>query len=388
MSKDYLTIYQEGLLNDIMPFWIKHSVDRECGGFMFCLNRDGSLIDTDKGVWITGRFTWVLATMYNEVEQRQEWLDLAKHGADFLIKHCFDTDGRMFFQMTREGKPIRKRRYVFSESFAAIAFAALYKATGEERYAELARSCFDVYQRYTNTPGLIAPKYTSERKMKSIGGPMIGIVTAQEMRKNLGDDSYTPFIDNWIREIGQDFVKHDRRMVMETVGPHGEFLDHFDGRTLNPGHALEGAWFIMEEAKIRGNDEGLANLGTAMLDYMWEIGWDKEYGGITYFKDAKGLPVQEYWHDMKFWWPQNEAVIATLSAWHLTGDQKYADWHAMIHDYAFKNFSDPEYGEWFGYLHRDGRVSVPLKGNHYKGGFHVPRMYLKAWQILQAISEK
>jgi N-acylglucosamine 2-epimerase len=329
----------------------------------------------------------MLATLYNEVEHREEWLELARHGADFLTKYCFDTDGRMFFQVTREGKPLRKRRYVYSESFAAIAYAALFKATGEKEYAHRARSCFDIYYKYTTTPGLITPKYTENRKAKSLGGPMIGIVTAQEMRKNLKDDSYTLLINNWIKEIESDFVKHDLKLVMETVGPNGEFIDHFDGRMLNPGHAIEGAWFIMEEARLSGSKH-LIKLGTDILDYMWEIGWDKEYGGIIYFRDAKGLPVQEYWQDMKMWWPQNEAVIATLLAYYLTGDKKYDEWHSMVHDYAFKNFSDPEYGEWYGYLHRDGRISVPLKGNIWKGGFHVPRMYLKAWQILQSISEK
>jgi N-acylglucosamine 2-epimerase len=178
MKKEYINIYREGLLDNIMPFWIKHSVDMEYGGFMFCVDRDGSIIDTDKGVWQTGRFTWMLATLYNEVEAREEWLRLAKHGADFLSKYCFDTDGRMFFQVTREGKPLRKRRYVYSESFAAIAYAALYKATGEEEYAQRARSCFDIYYKYTTTPGLITPKFTENRKAKSLGGPMIGIVTA------------------------------------------------------------------------------------------------------------------------------------------------------------------------------------------------------------------
>jgi N-acylglucosamine 2-epimerase len=388
MQRDYANIYRDGLLNDIIPFWIKNSVDREYGGFMFCVDRDGTLIDTDKGVWQIGRFTWMLATLYNEFEPRKEWIELAEHGADFLVKYCFDTDGKMFFQLTRDGKPLRKRRYVYSESFAAIAFAALYKATGNREYAKLARSCFDTYFRYTTIPGLMLPKFTENRKMKSMGGPMIGIVTAQELRKNLNDDSYTVLINNWIKEIEKDFVKDDIRTVMETVGPNGEFIDHFDGRTLNPGHAIEGAWFIMEESRYRGNDTHLAGLGVRMLDYMWETGWDKEYGGIIYFRDARGLPVQEYWQDMKMWWPQNEAVIATLLAYYHTGDKKYAGWHEMIHDYAFKNFSDPEYGEWFGYLHRDGRISVPLKGNLWKGGFHVPRMYLKALQIIKAISGK
>ena len=94
---------------------------------------------------------------------------------------------------------------------------------------------------------------------------------------------------------------------------------------------------------------------------MWERGWDEEYGGLFYFRDLRGLPVQEYWHDMKFWWPHNEAIIATLLAWKLTGDAKYARWHRLVHDWSFQHFPDPEYGEWYGYLHRDGSVSSASK---------------------------
>jgi len=381
----YITVYRDGLLDDIIPFWIRHSIDNEHGGFSFCLDRDGTIIDTDKGVWMQGRFTWILATLYNEVEQRDEWLNMAIHGADFIKKHCFDTDGRMYFLVDQVGNPIRKRRYVFSEAFSCIAFAALYKATGEKEYEKLARELFNVYERHTSQEGLIPPKFTEHRKMKGMGHPMIGIVTAQEMRKNLNDESYTSYIDRWIEEIREDFLNYEYQAVMETVGPGGEFLDHFDGRTLTPGHAIEGAWFIFEEAHIRNEDPELIETGTTMLDWMWEIGWDKEYGGIYYFRDVKGLPVQEYWHDMKFWWPQNETIIATLWAYTLTGDEKYANWHEMIHHWVFKYFPDPEFGEWYGYLHRDGRISSKMKGNVWKGPFHVPRMYLKAWRILERI---
>jgi N-acylglucosamine 2-epimerase len=152
---------------------------------------------------------------------------------------------------------------------------------------------------------------------------------------------------------------------------------------LNPGHAIEAAWFMLHEARCRGGDGRLVGLGTAILDWMWKRGWDEEYGGILYFRDVYGKPVQEYWHDMKFWWPQNEACIATLLAHHLTGDEKYARWHGMIHDWTHEHFPDPECGEWYGYLHRDGRVSVPLKGNLWKGPFHVPRMQWYCWQLLE-----
>lgn len=378
----YISIYKDGLLENIIPFWLRHSIDKEYGGFMFAVDQDGTLVDTDKGVWQHGRFTWMLATLYNEVEQKQEWLDQAINGAKFLEDHCIDEDGRMFFVVDREGKSIRKRRYVFSETFASIAFASLYKATGEAKYAKLSRQLFDVFLKHATTPGLIEPKFTEHRPMKGMGHPMIGIVTAQELRKNLDDPSFTNHITTWIDEIRNDFMNHEYKAIMETVGPKGEFIDHFDGRTLNPGHAIEGSWFILQEALYRNNDPDLIKMGTTMLDWMWEIGWDKEYGGIIYFRDVLGLPVQEYWHDMKFWWPQNEAIIATLMAYKITGVEKYADWHKLIHDWTFRHFPDNEHGEWFGYLHRDGRISSTLKGNIWKGPFHIPRMYLMAWKTL------
>jgi N-acylglucosamine 2-epimerase len=207
------------------------------------------------------------------------------------------------------------------------------------------------------------------------------------LRANLGEDpALNGWIDRCIDEIQRWFVKPDIRCVMESVGPDGEILDHFDGRMLNPGHAIEGAWFIMHEGKYR-NDTGLVRLGCDMLDWMWERGWDSEYGGIFYFRDVYGKPVQEYWHDMKFWWPHDETIIATLLAWQLTGDQKYARMHRLVHDWSHRHFADPKHGEWYGYLHRDGRVSVPLKGNLWKSFFHHPRMQWYAWQLCEEMGK-
>src|SRR5512135_1883199 len=116
--KQLRDVYRNGLLLDTIPFWFPRSVDKEHGGFLTCFDRDGSLLQTDKSVWFQGRFTWMLATLYNTVERKEEWLALARHGVDFLHERCFDTDGRMFFSLTKEGRPLRKRRYIFSEIFA------------------------------------------------------------------------------------------------------------------------------------------------------------------------------------------------------------------------------------------------------------------------------
>ncbi len=380
-------IYRDGLLDDVIPFWLRHSVDEEQGGFMFSLNRDGSLIDTDKAVWLQGRMAWMLATLYRTVEPRPEWLRLAKHGIDFLNAHCFDEDGRMFFLVTRDGRPLRKRRYIFSETFAVIAYAAYAQATGDPAMLQAAVDLFVRVTHLLETPGALPPKVNPDvRAMKGLAVPMILIATAQTLREAGGDPALcTGWIDRCIDEIARDFMKPEFGAVLETVGPHGELLDHFDGRLLNPGHALEAAWFILEEARLRGNDDRLRQLGLTILEWMWAWGWDEEFGGLFYYRDVKGLPVQEYWHDMKFWWPHNEAIIAMLLAYQLTGDEKYAQRHELVHTWAYAHFPDPEFGEWYGYLHRDGRLSVPLKGNTWKGCFHVPRMQWKAWQILQAM---
>jgi N-acylglucosamine 2-epimerase len=373
---------------DTVPFWFPRAVDTEHGGFLHCFDRDGSLLDTDKSVWVQGRMAWMLLTLYNTVEKRPEWLEWARGGLEFIDRHCFDTDGRMFFHVTRDGRPIRKRRYAYSESFAAIAHAAYARATGCDRSATRARELFDQFTRWNFTPGLMPPKYAETRPMIGMGPRMITIVTAQELRANLGEDpALNGWIDRCIDEIQRWFVKPDIRCVMESVGPGGEILDHFDGRMLNPGHAIEGAWFIMHEGKYR-NDTGLVRLGCDMLDWMWERGWDSEYGGIFYFRDVYGKPVQEYWHDMKFWWPHDETIIATLLAWQLTGDQKYARMHRLVHDWSHRHFADPKHGEWYGYLHRDGRVSVPLKGNLWKSFFHHPRMQWYAWQLCEEMGKE
>lgn len=374
--------YLSQLVQDTIPFWFPRSYDHENGGFLLMRDADGTLIDDDKAVWIQGRATWLLATLYNTIENKQEWLDGAKLGYDFLNAHCFDSDGQMFFHVTREGKPIRKRRYYFSETFYVIAAAAYAKASGDEQAAYNARKIFGNCISYASGEKKLQPKFFDTRASKGIGIPMIMMNTAQLLRETIGDERCDEWIVKWIQEIEAWFVKDDIHCVMEQVAPDGNIINHIDGRTLNPGHAIEGAWFILHEAMYRNKDPHLIDLGCRMLDYMWERGWDKEHGGILYFRDVFDKPVQEYWQDMKFWWPQNETIIATLLAYLITGNEKYATWHRQIHEYAYSKFHDKVHGEWYGYLHRDGSIAQTAKGNLFKGPFHLPRQEWYCSQLL------
>lgn len=376
--------YRDGLINDIMPFWLKNGLDRVNGGVYTCLDRDGSIIDTTKSVWFQGRFGFIAAFAYNNIENNPEWLEASKSCIDFIEKHCFDTDGRMFFEVKADGTPLRKRRYVFSECFAAIAMSEYSIAAKDAEYARKALELFKDIRRFIKTPGILEPKYLPAQPAIGHSITMILINTASRIREAIQD----PELDEQINESIQSlklFMHPEFKALLETVTPEGNLIDTCCGRTINPGHCIETAWFLLEEAKYRGWDKELVDMATTILDWSWEWGWDKEFGGIINFRDCRNLPCQDYAQDMKFWWPQTEAIIATLYAYEATRDPKYLEMHRMIHEWTYSHFPDWEYGEWFGYLHRDGSVAQPAKGNLFKGPFHIPRMLIKSCTLCEEI---
>lgn len=386
--KSWAESYKKDLTENIMPFWMKYGLDRENGGVYTCVDRDGSLMDTTKSVWFQGRFAFICSFAYNNVEKNQEWLDAAKSTLEFIEKHCFDEQGHMYFSVTAEGKPLRKRRYVFSETFAAIAMSEYALATGDQHWAKRAIQVFEDTQRFLATPGFLPAKFEADVKLQGHSIVMILINVGSCIRKVVNDPKLTQQIDESIEKLKKYFIHPEFKCLLETVGENGEFIDTNMTRTINPGHCIETSWFIMEEAKLRGWDKPMFDLALQVFDWSWDWGWDKQYGGIINFRDCKNLPSQDYSQDMKFWWPQCETIIASLYAYLGTGDEKYLYRHERISEWTYAHFPDAEYGEWYGYLHRDGTVAQPAKGNLYKGPFHVPRMMIKGYMLCQEILKK
>ena len=384
---------RDTLIRNVLPFWLEYGMDWKNGGIYTALNRDGSLLDSDKSVWFQGRALWVFSTTYLEIEEREEYLKASDNLASFIDDHCFDSDGRMFFIVSQEGRPVVKRlRYFFSEAFAIMGYAAYSMLPGKTKYRDKAFSLLEKVDYMRKTEGILIPKINQETEPSiSFGEPMILINVLSELRKAYPEKEEwcTKYISELIAEIEKYFVKDDLKCILESVAPDGSFIkEHNYGRIINPGHAIEGAWFIMNEGVYR-NDSHLIELGKKILDWHWEKGWDKEYGGgIIQYRDALGLPLSEYHQDMKFWWPQCEAAIATLLSYSMTKDEKYLEWFEETMKYIEDRFVDNEYGEWFGYFHRDGTLSTPVKGNFYKGPFHIPRMYLKIIDIITSFGLK
>ncbi len=386
--KQWAESYKTDLIENIMPFWMEHGWDKVNGGVYTCLDRDGSLIDSTKSVWFQGRFAFICAYAYNNVEKNPMWLEAAKSTIDFIEKHCFDENGRMYFSVTAEGKPLRMRRYVFSETFAAIAMSEYALATGEQKYAERALQIFKDTQRFLTTPGILAPKFEESVQLQSHSIIMILINVASCIRKVINDPKLTEQIDESIAKLKKYFIHPEFKCLLETVGKNGEFVDTCMGRTINPGHCIETSWFILDVAKQRGWDKEITDMALQIFDWSWDWGWDKQYGGIINFRDCRNLPVQDYSQDMKFWWPQTETIIASLYAYLATGDDEYIYKHQRISEWTYAHFPDAEFGEWYGYLHRDGTVAQPAKGNLFKGPFHIPRMMIKAYSLCHEILNK
>jgi N-acylglucosamine 2-epimerase len=383
--KEWQESYKNDFVNNIMPFWLKNGLDKENGGVYTCLNRDGSLIDTTKSVWFQGRFGFVAAFAYNNIEKNEEWLAASKSCIDFIEKYCFDSDGRMYFEVMADGTPLRKRRYLFSECFAAIAMSEYSIASGDKTYATKALDLFERIIYFLETPGALEPKYLDTLKARGHSITMILINTASRIRAAVSATLLDKRIEESISDLKKYFIHPEYEALLEMVGENGEVIDTINGRTINPGHCIETAWFLLEEARYRNWDKDIVETATTILDWSWKWGWDEQYGGIINFKDCKNLPPQDYSQDMKFWWPQTEAIIATLYAYLATKDEKYLEMHKQISDWTYAHFPDKEYGEWYGYLHRDGTVAQAAKGNIFKGPFHIPRMMIRSYMLCEDI---
>ena len=381
--RKYANQYRDELLESVIPFWLNNSRDKVSGGYFTCLNRRGEVFDTDKFMWLQGREVWLFSMIYNRIEKKQEWLDMALHGAGFMKKYGTDAQGNWYFSLTREGKPLTQPYNIFSDCFAAMAFSELYKATGNEEYKTIALNTFkNILKRQEAPKGVYNKAYPGTRPLKSFSLPMILCNLSLIMEDVLGTDHVNKTIQPLINEVMNVFYDQESGLILENVSPEGKFSDSFEGRLLNPGHTNEAMWFMMDLA-VRNNDKSLIDKCIDILLRSTENGWDKKHGGIFYFLDIKGHPLQQLEWDQKLWWVHIETLISMAKGYSLTGNEACKNWFETIHEYTWNHFKDPEYPEWFGYLNREGMPLLELKGGKWKGCFHVPRGMYEIWKILE-----
>ena len=384
--KKYTELYKSTLLKDVVPFWEKYSIDHDEGGYFTCLDKRGEVYDEDKFMWLQGRQAWTFSMLYNKVEQKQKWLEVAKNGIDFIKKHGMDSAGNFYFSTAKNGTPLIQPYNIFSDCFAAMAFSQYALASGDESIKQLAvQTYFNILKKQDNPKGDYE-KSTGNRPLKSFALPMILSNLVLELEDVLENEEVEKTIDISIHEIMEVFLDKETGLIYEFVKPDGTLEDSFNGRLLNPGHGIEAMWFMIDIGVRRG-DKALINKATDTIIKILEYSWDVKYGGIFYFMDAKGKPPQQLEWDQKLWWVHLESLVALSKAYAYTNRKDVWEWYEKVHAYSWKHFPDPNNGEWFGYLNRQGDVLLDLKGGKWKGCFHVPRAMFQCWKSFKMIEK-
>ena len=378
-------LYKNTLLDNVLPFWSQHSLDREQGGYFTCLDREGNVYDTDKFIWLQNRQLWTYSMLYNRLEPRSEWLDIARNGAEFLSKYGRDEQGNWYFALDRAGHPLVQPYNIFSDCFAAMAFSQYALAASSPEGKEIALQAYNnVLRRQSNPKGKYNKAYPETRSLKSLAIPMILANLSLEMDWLLPSNALEEILAQTVQEVMADFRDDETGLIYENITPEGKHLDCFDGRLINPGHGIEAMWFVMDIAS-RHNNLHLINQAVDVVINILNFSWDKEHQGIYYFLDAKGHPPQQLEWDQKLWWVHLETLVALLMGFNLTGRKECWSWFNQVHNYTWNHFADSEYGEWFGYLNRRGEILLNLKGGKWKGCFHVPRALYLCWQQLETL---
>jgi len=382
----YTEIYKHELLNEVIPFWERYSLDNEFGGYFTCINNKNEVYDTDKFVWLQARQVWTFSTIFQKIEQKETWKDISLLGADFLEKFGRDSKGNWYFSLNQKGEPLVQPYNIFSDCFTAMAFGKLYEIEPRQQYAEIAKSTFDnILKRRKNPKGEYNKLVPGTRNLQNFALPMILCNLSLELEPLLGSEKVSEIADTVIDLVMNTFYHESSGLVLENISESGGFTDCYEGRLVNPGHAIEAMWFIMNLG-IRKNDMALIEKAEKIMFRQLEHGWDKKYGGILYFMDIKGHPPQQLEHDQKLWWVHLETLVALAKTYAYNQNPKAKDWFEKVHQYTWNHFRDTKNGgEWYGYLNRQGKVHLNLKGGKWKGCFHVPRALLEVWKTLETL---
>lgn len=414
-----LAFYTHHLKTTLIPFWLTRSVDRVYGGFFTCFdNATGQLLAEDKFTWAQGRIVWVWARLAGmnlfAPDERAHFFDLARSGADFLMRHCLLPGDRCAFLMSRTGEhkaqapgmPLDSS--IYADCFVILGLARYAAVSGDRPSLDFARRLYRSVSARLASGQFHTEPYPIPTGYKVHGIPMILLNTAQELAHGLSSHDLTDEAaevmaagDAYLAEIKTHFVTADgtlhEMVALDKRSATNSLLDRY----VNPGHTIEDMWFWLHQAHASGATKTLLPQIAQIIKRAFEIGWDDEYGGLLLFADQDGGPprgsaagledermAQKVLADWgsKLWWVHSEALYTTLLAWRLTGDDELLGLYRRAFDYTFRTFPHPDetIGEWIQIRDRQGRPEQRVVALPVKDPFHVIR---NVAQIVDLLAE-
>ena len=383
---DWLSLhnqYRQLLLDNIVPFWLRHGVDWENGGVLSCLRDDGSLANGDKFIWSQARSVWTFAALYNRIERRPAFLDAAENSLRFLLNFGRDSRGRWVYRTDRRGYVLEGATSIYSDCFVVYGFSEYLRAVHDEHVLAVALKTLEYVQHRVEEEDFCetAP-YPLPRGWRCHGVPMVLTEISSEFAQTAGDDRFEAAADEYAERIMGRFLRTDRNVILEFLTRGYAELPTPAGTFVMPGHAIESMWCVMHLARRRGNDQMVHRAADVMRRHL-ELGWDSEYGGICLSRDIGGHEPYLPHAEKKLWWVHAEGLYGTLLAHELTGEGWCLDWYERIAAWAWKHFPVPDYGEWYQRLTREGVPTDEVVALPVKDPFHLPRAAILILQLLE-----
>jgi N-acylglucosamine 2-epimerase len=364
--------YRAELLDRTIPFWIKYGVDWKNGGICTCIADDGRVLSDDKYMWSQLRAIWTFSALYNKIERRKEWLDVALNIYNFVTKHGRDENGNWVFLVDKNGRHLQGATSIYADGFAIYGLTELAHATGDQDVLQLALATYANVQRRLARPGSYgtAP-LPIPPGAKAHGISMIFSLVFAELGELLNESAIVNAGFDHANQVMSVFLRPEHKQLYEFACLDDTLLDVPPGRVVNPGHVLESMWFMIHIFQ-RTNDTARIRQAIEAIKWHIELGWDEEFGGILLARDAEGSFWENKW-DTKIWWPHTEALYALLLAYSISKEPWCLDWFQRVHDYAFAHFPVPQYGEWTQNLDRRGNKLNATIALPVKDPFHLPR---------------
>ncbi|OGV64798.1 MAG: hypothetical protein A2283_04035 [Lentisphaerae bacterium RIFOXYA12_FULL_48_11] len=377
--------YRSELLESVVPFWMKHGIDWENGGICTCLSDEGKVLSQDKYMWSQLRAIWTFSALYNKIERRKEWLDIAQHIFEFARKYGRDEHGHWIFSVSKDGKPLKGATSIYADGFAINGFTELAKANGNQEAIRLARETYTNVRERLSHPG----SYPTEPLpippgAKAHGISMIFGMIFHELGQYLNDRQIIQAGLDHADQVMTVFRRPERKRLYEFVKLDNTLFDTPPGRTIVPGHAIEAMWFMIHIYRQTHNQERIRQ-AVDCIRWNIELGWDAEHGGILLARDAEGSFWADKWNT-KIWWPHTEALYALLLSYSITREPWCMEWFKRVHDYSFSHFPVSHYGEWFQRFDRYGKKINNISAMPVKDPFHLARSLINCIGVLKQLA--
>lgn len=380
-------LYSRTLLDDVVPFWERHGIDVD-GGINTCMDDTGKILSRDRWCWSQWRAVWVFSRLYNTIEKRPQWLDIARGIYQFVNRTGRLNDGHWPMVLDPQGKVLKGYESIFTDGFAIYALVELWRATHETGLLDQACATFRATEEALNRsklPPMFPYPTAPSPDALSHGISMMFSLVYHELARATGDKKIRAAADHHHQRVMNVFLRPQRGVILEWLDSKDQEFPAPTGTVVLPGHGIESLWFqIQIERECNGH--GVKERAIPAIRRALEIGWDAEFGGLFYAVDADGRPdVAWPFAETKLWWPHTEALYATLLAYECSREPWCLEWHERLREYSYAHFPVQGHGEWRQKCDRQGRPITTVVALPVKDPFHLPRMLILSVELVDRL---